>query len=43
MTENLYYGAHLSISKGIKKADIPNRYMNNGYTIWLLFEKDGNI
>ena len=29
-------------SKGIKKADIPNRYMNNGYTIWLLFEKDGN-
>ena len=29
-------------SKGIKKADIPNRYMSNGYTIWLLFEKDGN-
>ena len=29
-------------SKGIKKADIPNRYMNSGYTIWLLFEKDGN-
>lgn len=29
-------------SKGMKKADIPNRYMNNGYTIWLLFEKDGN-
>ena len=29
-------------SKGIKKADIPNRYMSNGYTIWLIFEKDGN-
>ena len=24
-------------SKGIKKADIPNRYMSNGYTIWLIF------
>merc|ERR1712139_695608 len=21
---------------------IPNRYMSNGYTIWLIFEKDGN-
>ena len=29
-------------SKGIKKADIPNRYMSNGYTIWLIFEYDGN-
>tara|TARA_Y100000389_G_scaffold204597_1_gene258244 strand:- start:4225 stop:6021 length:1797 start_codon:yes stop_codon:yes gene_type:complete len=29
-------------SKGIKKADIPNRYVNKGYTISLNFEKDGN-
>ena len=29
-------------SKGIKKADIPNRYINNGYSIFLSFEKDGN-
>tara|TARA_E500000331_G_scaffold73156_1_gene68094 strand:- start:3310 stop:5106 length:1797 start_codon:yes stop_codon:yes gene_type:complete len=27
-------------SKGIKKADIPNRYLNNGYTIGLDFQKD---
>lgn len=30
-------------SKGIKKADIPNRYVKNGYSIYLLFEKDGNV
>ena len=29
-------------SKGIKKADIPNRYVNKGYSISLEFEKDGN-
>jgi len=29
-------------SKGIKKADIPNRYINDGYTIFLSFEKDNN-
>jgi DNA repair exonuclease SbcCD ATPase subunit len=29
-------------SKGIKKADIPNRYINKGYNISLNFEKDGN-
>lgn len=29
-------------SKGIKKADIPNRYINNGYSIELNFEKDGS-
>ena len=29
-------------SKGIKKADIPNRYVNKGYNISLSFEKDGN-
>ena len=29
-------------SKGIKKADIPNRYVNKGYGISLEFEKDGN-
>ena len=29
-------------SKGIKKADIPNRYINNGYSIFLSFEKDGS-
>ena len=27
-------------SKGIKKADIPNRYINNGYSIYLSFSKD---
>tara|TARA_A100001011_G_scaffold37451_1_gene35493 strand:+ start:2390 stop:4186 length:1797 start_codon:yes stop_codon:yes gene_type:complete len=27
-------------SKGIKKADIANRYVNNGYTIYLSFTKD---
>lgn len=27
-------------SKGIKKADIPNRYVNNGYSIYLAFTKD---
>jgi len=27
-------------SKGIKKADIPNRYVNDGYTIYLSFTKD---
>ena len=27
-------------SKGIKKADIPNRYVNNGYHIDLTFKKD---
>jgi len=27
-------------SKGIKKADIPNRYVNDGYSISLSFEKD---
>jgi len=29
-------------SKGIKKADIPNRYLNDGYSIHLEFTKDGN-
>ena len=29
-------------SKGIKKADIPNRYINDGYDIILEFEKDNN-
>ena len=29
-------------SKGIKKADIPNRYINNSYSIFLSFEKDGS-
>ena len=29
-------------SKGIKKADIPNRYVNKGYNISLDFEKDSN-
>ena len=28
-------------SKGIKKADIPNRYINDGYDIELEFEKSG--
>jgi DNA repair exonuclease SbcCD ATPase subunit len=28
-------------SKGIKKADIPNRYVNQGYNIHLEFTKDG--
>jgi len=27
-------------SKGIKKADIPNRYVNKGYSIYLSFTKD---
>ncbi len=27
-------------SKGIKKADIPNRYVNDGYNIYLSFTKD---
>ena len=27
-------------SKGIKKADIPNRYVNDGYSIQLEFTKD---
>ncbi len=27
-------------SKGIKKADIPNRYINKGYSIYLSFTKD---
>ena len=27
-------------SKGIKKADIPNRYVNDGYSIYLSFTKD---
>ena len=27
-------------SKGIKKADIPNRYVNQGYSIQLTFIKD---
>ena len=27
-------------SKGIKKADIPNRYINNGYDIYLSFTKE---
>ena len=29
-------------SKGIKKADIPNRYVNDGYHICLDFDKDGS-
>ena len=29
-------------SKGIKKADIPNRYLNDGYSIHLEFTKDNN-
>ena len=29
-------------SKGIKKADIPNRYINDGYHIHLEFDKDGS-
>jgi DNA repair exonuclease SbcCD ATPase subunit len=29
-------------SKGIKKADIPNRYLNDGYNIHLEFTKDEN-
>jgi DNA repair exonuclease SbcCD ATPase subunit len=29
-------------SKGIKKADIPNRYMNDGYNISLTFTKDSD-
>ena len=30
-------------SKGIKKADIPNRYINDGYKIVLTFSKDEDI
>ena len=30
-------------SKGIKKADIPNRYVNNGYNIYLSFTKDEDM
>jgi DNA repair exonuclease SbcCD ATPase subunit len=30
-------------SKGIKKADIPNRYVNNGYHIHLVFTKDSTL
>jgi len=30
-------------SKGIKKADIPNRYLNNGYDIVLNFTKDDDV
>lgn len=29
-------------SKGIKKADIPNRYLDKGYKIYLLFTKDAD-
>jgi DNA repair exonuclease SbcCD ATPase subunit len=29
-------------SKGIKKVDIPNRYLNDGYSICLLFSKDSD-
>src|SRR5210317_1878240 len=29
-------------SKGIKKADIPNRYVNKGYSICLCFTKDAD-
>ena len=29
-------------SKGIKKADIANRYVNNGYNIYLSFTKDSS-
>lgn len=30
-------------SKGIKKADIPNRYVNNGYDIYLSFQKEDSL
>ena len=30
-------------SKGIKKADIPNRYINDGYKIVLTFTKDNDV
>ena len=30
-------------SKGIKKADIANRYVNNGYNIYLSFTKDNSL
>ena len=30
-------------SKGIKKADIPNRYINDGYKILLTFTKDDDV
>src|SRR6056300_1735517 len=29
-------------SKGIKKADIPNRHLNEGYDIYLSFTKDSD-
>lgn len=30
-------------SKGIKKADIPNRYVNDGYDIYLSFQKEDSL
>ena len=30
-------------SKGIKKTDIPNRYIKDGYDIYLSWEKDGDL
>ncbi len=30
-------------SKGIKKADIPNRYVNKGYNIYLSFSKENDL
>lgn len=30
-------------SKGVKKADIPNRYVNDGYHIYLSFKKDDSL
>ena len=30
-------------SKGIKKVDIPNRYVNKGYNIYLSFTKDKSL
>jgi len=30
-------------SKGIKKADIPNRYLGKGYSIYLSLQKDGSL
>ena len=30
-------------SKGIKKADIPNRYINNGYDVYLSFTKEDTL
>ena len=34
------YSMVIENSKGIKKADIPNRYVNDGYNIYLSFTKD---